>query len=320
MNLSGVDLNLFVVFDTIYAERSLTRASELLHITQPAVSNALSRLRVAFDDPLFVRVGRSMVPSPLAQNLIGPVRQSLRQLRATIDGGRRFDSASSEKVFSLCLRDSADTRLMPVLLRNLAVEAPGVRVHCTALDRREIAGELASGQLDLAIDIPEIARTELNSVRLLADRYVCVMRRDHPLAAGDLTLTDFLAAKHILVSGRRSGRGYVEIAVGRLGHQITTTLRLAHFQAAFHVVAETDMLLSAPRSLASKYDVAAKELPFPAPPLETFLYWHRNADEDPANVWMRGQLLRAAAAQAESAGAAPDKAQNLAQVEFRRNR
>src|SRR5580765_6111408 len=95
MNLSGVDLNLFVVFDTIYAERSLTRASELLNITQPAVSNALSRLRVAFDDPLFVRVGRSMVPSPLAQNLIGPVRQSLRQLRATIDGGRRFDPARS---------------------------------------------------------------------------------------------------------------------------------------------------------------------------------------------------------------------------------
>ena len=302
MNLSGVDLNLFVVFDMIYAERSLTRASELLNITQPAVSNALSRLRVAFDDPLFVRVGRAMVPSPLAQNLIGPVRQSLRQLRATIDGGRRFDPKTSEKVFSIGLRDSADTRLMPLLLRNLAVAAPGVRIHCAALDRREIAGELASGQLDLAIDIPEIARLELNSVRILADRYVCVMRRGHPLARNELSLGDFLAAKHILVSGRRSGRGYVEIALGRLGHQMTTTLRLAHFQPAFHVVAETDMLLTTPLSLARKYDVVVKELPFFAQPLETLLYWHRNADEDPANVWMRTQLMNAAALQTDDAG------------------
>ena len=178
-----------------------------------------------------------------------------------------------------------------------------MRVHCTALRRREIAGELASGQLDFAIDIPELARSELNSVRMLADRYVCVMRRGHPLATGALRIEDFLAAKHVLVSGRRSGRGYVEIALGRLGHQTTTTLRLGHFQPAFHVVAETDMLLTAPLSLARKYDVAIEELPFPAPPLETLLYWHRNADQDPANVWMRGALLKAA--QMQAGGAMP---------------
>lgn len=298
MNLAGIDLNLFIVFDTIYAERSLTRSADILHITQPAVSNALSRLRVAFGDPLFVRVGRTMMPSPLAQNLVGPVRASLRQLRATIDGGRRFDPLTSEKVFSICLRDNAGTQLMPALLARLQAGAPHVRVHCPPVDRREIAAELASGQLDLAIDIPEIARSELKSAELLSDRYVCVMRKGHPLSRRTLTLERFLAAKHILVSSRRSGRGYVDLALGRLGHQAQTFVRLTGFPPAFHIVTETDLLLSAPLSLARKHDVAVRELPFPVPPLEALLFWHRNADQDPANIWIRNEVVRASRTEA----------------------
>ena len=302
MNLAGIDLNLFVVFDAVYTHRSLTRASDVLHVTQPAVSNALARLRQAFDDPLFVRVGRTMMPSPLAQNLVGPVRGALRQLRTTIDQGRSFEPATSQQVFTISLRDSVDTRLMPGLVRNLARDAPGVRIQCAAVDRRDIVGELASGQLDIAIDVPELARSELRSTRLLADHFVCAMRKDHPLAKSRLTLAAFLAARHVLVSGRRSGRGYVDIALGRLGHQIGVAVRLTHFQPAFHVVAETDMLLTAPQSLARKYDVAIKPLPFAVPELETVLYWHRNADQDPANVWMRGELIRASNAKASKPG------------------
>lgn len=287
MHLSGVDLNLFVVFETIYAQRNLTRASEILNITQPAVSNALARLRAAYGDPLFVRVGRTMTPSPLAHNLIGPVRGALRQLRTSIEQGRSFDPLTSEKVFNICVRDNACTELMPSLMARLAVDAPGVRVHCQEVDRREIAAELASARLDLAIDIPEVARSELNSLPLFTDRYVCVLRRDHPKAARALDLPEFLAMNHIMVSGRRSGRGFVDIALARLGHQTNSFLRLTHFQPAFHAVMNTDMVLSAPLSLARKYDVAIKELPFPVPVLEAFLYWHRNADSDPANIWMR---------------------------------
>jgi DNA-binding transcriptional LysR family regulator len=290
MHLSGVDLNLFVVFETIYSERNLTRASEILNITQPAVSNALARLRAAYDDPLFVRVGRTMTPSPLAHNLIGPVRGALRQLRTSIEQGRSFDPLTSEKVFNICVRDNACTELMPGLMARLAVDAPSVRVHCHEIDRRDIAAELASARLDLAIDIPEVARSELNSVPLLADRYVCVLRNGHPLAQSRLDLKTFLAMNHIMVSGRRSGRGFVDIALGRLGHQSNSLLRLTHFQPAFHVAMNTDMVLSAPLSLARKYDVSIKELPFPVPVLEAFLYWHRNADRDPANIWMRGAI------------------------------
>ena len=298
MNLSGVDLNLFVVFDTIYSERSLTRAAEILNITQPAVSNALARLRLAFDDPLFVRVGRRMTPSPLAQNLVGPVRDALRQLRTTIDSARRFDPATSDKLFSVSLRDNAGTQLIPALLSRLQRVAPDVRLQCPPVERRDIAAELASGQLDFAIDIPELARSDLKSVRLLHDKYVCVMRRGHALARGPLTLQRFLSANHVLVSSRRSGRGHIDLALARSGHAVTSALRVTHFQLAFHAVAQTEMLLSAPLSLAQRYDVAVKPLPFDAPALEAMLYWHRKADIDPANVWMRDQLIAASGAQA----------------------
>ena len=312
MHLSGVDLNLFVVFETIYAERNLTRASEILNITQPAVSNALARLRTAYDDPLFIRVGRTMAPSPLAHNLIGPVRSALRQLRISIEQGRSFDPPTSEKVFGISVRDIACTELMPGLMARLAVEASGVRVHCQEIDRREIAAELASGRLDLAIDIPEVARSELNSLPLFSDRYVCVLRKAHPLARRQLDLKAFLAMNHIMVSGRRSGRGFVDIALGRLGHQTNSSLRLTHFQPAFHAVMNTDMVLSAPLSLARKYDVAIKELPFPAPALEAHLYWHRNADGDPANIWMREAI---AAIGGGDAAASPKMRRTIARKE-----
>ena len=303
MHLSGVDLNLFVVFEAVYLERNLTRAAQHLNVTQPAVSNALARLRSAFDDPLFVRVGRGMMPSPLAQNLIGPVQAALRQLRASIDQGRRFDPATSDRLYNIWARDTVATELMPGLLARLAGEAPGVRVHCHQIDRREIAGELATGQLDFAIDIPELARAELKSTPLFTDRYVCVLRRGHPLGCRNLDLEAFLAARHILVSGRRSGRAFIDLALARIGRQTASALRLTHFQPAFHVAMSTDMILSAPLSLARKYDVTVKELPFPAPALQSLLYWHRNADEDPANAWLRERIVDALRGAADGGGA-----------------
>ena len=137
MNLTSVDLNLFVVFDTIYSERNLTRASEVLNITQPAVSNALARLRQAFGDPLFVRTGRTMTPTPAAQNAIGPVQQALRQLRASVDQFGKFDPLTSQRTFHICLREASTAVLMPDLVRALRTLAPGVKVHCYPLDRRQ---------------------------------------------------------------------------------------------------------------------------------------------------------------------------------------
>lgn len=293
MNLNAIDLNLFVAFDVIYAERNLTRASEVLNITQPAVSNTLARLRATFGDRLFVRTGKAMVPTPVAQSLVGPVRQALRQLRASVDQVTKFDPATSEKIFNLSIGDGAASILMPEIVTALREGAPHVKVHCSQVDRREIASELASGNLDFALDIPELEKPDLNGVEILQDRYVCVLRQEHPFAKRTLTLDDYLELQHVMVSSRRRGRGLVDIALARLGRQAETPLRLTHFQPALHVVMGSDMAVTAPLSLASRYEVLRKELPFDVPALRTMLYWHRNADHDPANIWMRRQIVEA---------------------------
>ena len=300
MTLNNVDLNLFVVFDTIYSERNLTRASEVLNITQPAVSNALARLRATFDDPLFVRTGRTMSPTPAAQNAIGPVQQALRQLRASVDQFGRFDPQTSQRTFHICQRDASALMLMPDLIKALRVSAPGIRVHCHQLDRAHAPVELASGQVDFVVDTLLPHRGDLNGTPIYTDRYVCVLRKGHPLASKMLTLERYLALDHILVSGRRRGRGLVDIALGRLGKQSNTVLRVPHFQPAFHVVMETDMSVSAPLSLARRYDVIIKELPFEPITLDSTLYWHKKADLDPASIWMRNQILAAGRRQRQS--------------------
>jgi DNA-binding transcriptional LysR family regulator len=293
MNLNTIDLNLFVAFDVIYTERNLTRASEVLSITQPAVSNTLARLRATFGDRLFVRTGNAMMPTPVAQSLIGPVRQALRQLRASVDQVRKFEPATSEKIFNLSIGDGAATILMPEIVTALRKEAPQVKVHCSQVDRREIASELASGDLDFALDIPETEKPDLNGVEILQDRYVCVLRQGHPFAKRPLTVADYLKLEHVMVSSRRRGRNLVDIALARLGSQANTALRVMHFQSALHVVMGSDMAVTAPLSLAARYEVVRKELPFEVPTLRTMLYWHRNADHDPANIWMRHQIIDA---------------------------
>ena len=294
MNLAQIDLNLFVVFDVVFAERNLTRASEILHVTQPAVSNALARLRATFDDPLFVRSGRRMAPTPAAQNLIGPVREALRRLQSGLESRARFDPATASRTFHLAMGDVQASLVMPKLLARLRERAPEVRLQCHTLERAEIEPELAAGTLDFAVDIPQLGRGRLRELPILHDQsYVCVLRRSHPLARKKLTLERYLALPQVTVSARRRGRSYIDIALGRIGAQANTVLRLSHYQPAFHVVLASDLALSPPGSLAAWYDVQVRELPFEVPPLDSILYWHRNAEHDPGNAWLREQIAEA---------------------------
>lgn len=295
MKLSSIDLNLFVVFEAIYSERNLTRAAEILNVTQPAVSNALARLRAAFGDPLFARRGGAMAPTPAAQGLIGPVRQALARLRTGLDQRIAFDPLTSDRAFHIAMRDTSAATLLPVLARHLEAAAPHVHVQCHFVDRAEIALELAAGTLDLAVDIPQLARADLNSGPLFSDRYVCIMRRGHPDARRTLTLERFTAMRQIVISGRRRGRTLVEAALARMGRSINAVLRVPTLQMAMDVIRTSDLITTAPRLLARGLDVAVRELPFDAPTVSSQLFWHRNAESDPANRWLRQEMLSVSA-------------------------
>lgn len=291
MKLPKLDLNLFVVFDTVYAERNLTRAARVLHITQPAVSNALKRLRTAFADPLFVRTPRGVAPTPVADNIAGRVKEALKLLNLSLTEGENFAPRQSEKMFALGVHDIDEAVLVPRLMEQLQAQAPGISLECVSVARDELEGELASGGLDFALDVPLFSVPLLCRELVSRERYVCAMRPGHPAAVEPLTLQRYLGLSHVHVSTRRQGVGHVDRALERLGRARGIRLRMMSYMAAPQVVASTDLVLTIPRSLASMYGLAMLELPFEVGTLDQYLYWHKNSDEDRANAWMRGILL-----------------------------
>lgn len=303
MNLRTLDLNLLPVFEAVYAERSLTRASEILHVTQPAVSNALTRMRAHFGDPLFVRSARGMAPTSTAEALIGPVRDALSRLRAGLEQPAKFVPATSTRVFNIAVRETGAFVLGPLIMRMLEQEGPGIRVNWRQINRADIASELSSGRIDFAIDVPLAGKFEVESCQLMVDRYVCAMRPGHPAVKRKLTLDQLLSLQHLSVSSRRAGRSIAEEALRRLGRRFTPVSQLSHFLPAIHMVMTSNCVLMAPQQLLEGFDVVTRQLPFDAPPLSLYLYWKSEAGEDPGLRWLRHQLTQAAGASASEKGA-----------------
>lgn len=291
MRLNKVDLNLFVVFDAIYMQGNLTRAAEVLCITQPAVSNALARLRLIYDDALFVRTGKGMVPTPLAENIVVGIQSALQLMATSLQEGQVFDPFQSEKTFRLSMNDMAEAMIMPKLLCLLQELAPKAGIECCYVPREEIERELAAGSLDIALDAPFVSVGQMQTQALLKQRYACAVRRDHPKIGDTISLDEYLALDHLQVSSRRKGRGYEDIGLNRLGRQRKIKMRVQHYQVAPLLVAKTDMALTVPISMAQSYDLKILELPYSLPALDWNIYWHKSADQDQANLWLRELIL-----------------------------
>ena len=293
MNLSKVDLNLFIVFDAIYTEANLTRAGQIVGITQPAVSNALARLRETFNDPLFVRTAQGMVPTPMAQNIITPVRSALQLLRVSVQESRSFVPEQATKTYRISMTDLTEAVILPHLASRIRRMAPNINIDSFLIKRRETTKELAAGRLDFAIDAPLNTDTRVRHVKLFEDHHVCVMRPGHPLAKKErITLDDYLAQSHIHISSRRNGLGHVDLALGKMGLQRRVVLRSQHYQMAPLVMESTDMVMTVHERFAQRHNLHAVALPIDdVPPIETHLFWHESTDQDPANRWMREQII-----------------------------
>ncbi|MEN0108223.1 MAG: LysR family transcriptional regulator [Pseudomonas sp.] len=294
MNLSKVDLNLFIVFDAIYTEANLTRAGQIVGITQPAVSNALARLRETFNDPLFVRTAQGMVPTPMAQNIIGPVRNALSLLRVSVQESRTFNPLQANKTYRISMTDLTEEIILPPLFQRLRRQAPAVQIESFLSKRRETTKELAAGRLDFAVDAPLNTDPQVRHVKLLSDRYVCAIRKGHPLAKDKLTLDEYMSLTHIHISSRRSGLGYVDLTLGKMGIQRKIALRSQHYLMASMVMQKTDMAMTVPERFARSHDLHYVGVPVEVPAVETHLYWHESTDQDPANRWMREQMIELA--------------------------
>ncbi|MFT7008706.1 MAG: DNA-binding transcriptional LysR family regulator [Colwellia sp.] len=291
-----IDLNLFVVFDAIYCEGNITKAGSALNLSQPAVSHSLSKLRVHFDDPLFVRQGNEMRPTPVANNVVADVREALHQLQVCLAQSRQFEPSISRKNFNISLHGAQEASYLPPLMHNIKKEAPYIKLQSSRrVNRSELENKLASGDIDLAIDTLLPVSDNIFHTKLGQNELVVLARKDHPDVKSTLDLDRYLAQDHVLVSSRSAGLSIEDFELARLGLQRKIDLRCQHAFSACRVITGNNMLLTLTKKTAMMYaqllNLVVFPLPVDLPDIGAHLYWHRNVDLEPANKWLREQVI-----------------------------
>ena len=319
MNFRTLDLNLLRVFDVVMTERNVTRAADRLAMTQPAVSNALRRLREATHEELFTPSSTGVTPTRQAEALWPSVRAALGGLREAFEP-QAFNPETDTRSFTLAMADATAAVIVPALVRALDAEQAKVDLRFIPLATRDPRALLEHGDADLALGFfPGLAAVLAAEAdpgpgpivleRLWGCEYVCVMRRGHPLAARKaLSVDDYCAAQHLRVSFAGRPRGFVDEALALLGRERRVMITVNQFHSAASVVRQSDLLTVLPRSFVPatgfEADLACRALPFELPEIDVSLLWHRRHEHDPAQRWLRETLIAAAKLPAPGARAA----------------
>ena len=288
MKISAFDLNLFVIMNSIYTEGSLTKAAEVVGITQPAVSNALSRLREKFDDDLFVRTGSGMVPTQKTENIIKDIQNALQLMQKSVNEPDEFDPATSQKTFRISLGDINEGRILAILISKIEKLAPNIRLECYYTARGQVPHALATNELSFAVDpfIPNSKDT--NSTKVFSDKFVIAHRANHPVSKiTEITLDEALKLKYINISNRKRGASVVEMEMQKMQLQPEIALRAQHYLVTPEIVRSSDLCLLCSETFAKKHGLSYLNLPFDVPPLEQYLIWHKSDDNDGSHIWMR---------------------------------
>jgi DNA-binding transcriptional LysR family regulator len=309
VNFRTLDLNLLRVFDAVMAEGSLTRAAERLAMTQPAASHALKRLHVAVGEELFHRTAFGMRPTVRAEALWPQVRAALAQLQGALSP-RSFDPAQDAATFNIAMADATAAMLLPPLVSAIETQAALANIRTLPLTTRDPRRLVEEADADLAVGyfpnaiaaiVAQGSDATLHHRQLYATEYVCVMRRDHPLAARELTLDVFVEAHHLLVTFSGRPHGFVDEALATQGRQRRIVLTVNQFATAGSVVARSDLLTVLPRQFlpatGAEHRLIQKPLPLALAAVNVEMMWHLRKDDDPAHRWLREQVVAAASRQ-----------------------
>jgi len=240
------------------------------------------------------------VPTPFARNIAQDVQSAVQILNRVVRNNEQFDPRESSQRFIIAVRDVLEAAILPPLIEAMNQDAPAITVISTHAERNTIATRLAAGSIDVAMDVLLEVPGEVMIRPLAAERLCVVARHNHPAVAGQIALEGYLAADHVVVSARRQGNTFENVELNRLGFARRAKLRCQHYFAGFRAAARTDLLLTMPeryaRILNRQNDNQIVEVPFDAKAMDMFLYWHKAADDDPANRWLRGLIHQSIAA------------------------
>jgi DNA-binding transcriptional LysR family regulator len=297
--LAEFDVGLLLTFDALLKDKNVTHAAARLNITQSALSARLTRLRQLLGDPLFIpsTSGRGMVASPHALALQPELARLLEQLSDFIGTAKVFDPATSKRVFRIAATDNPVSILAPDLIPLIKSAAPEVRIAFTSPDKARIAEALEQGEIDVFIGVAEDGAPGLMARKLFQERFVTAQRRGHPRGNGPLTLDEFCALDHLLIS--TSGgqfAGMVDHALADFERERRVSVSAQSYALAPLILGSTDLICTLPRRFLERFDQVLDlvEAPIELAPFEMSLFWHPRMSADAAHAWLRQQVLRSA--------------------------
>lgn len=290
-DLRRIDLNLLVVLDALLSEQHVTRAAERLHLSQPAVSHALARLRDLLGDPLLVRQGGSLVPTPRALELVTPLAEALAQVQALL-APNRFDPASARRRFRLAMSDYGAANLLPGLVRTLREEAPGIDLLIIHTSREGMLEGVLNGDIDLSAGVFPDLPAELRSTPLFEEHYACLVDRES-LRGGELDLPAYLSRPHVLLEMRGSGTPEIERALTAIRERRHVAISLPHWSIAPQLIQGTDLILTVSSRGLLNIDpqhLLVAPVPFHIPSFQFVLAWHSRRGGDAGLQWLQEKI------------------------------
>jgi DNA-binding transcriptional LysR family regulator len=296
MDLRQIDLNLLVVFNQLLLDRRVSTSADKLGLTQPAVSNALKRLRALLNDDLFVRTGKGMEPTPYAMHLAEPVGYALSALQNALNNRDSFDPETSDRTFTLAITDIGEIYFMPTLMEELSRIAPNIKISTLRNNAGNLREEMESGSVDIAIGLIPSLKTGFFQRRLFKQSYVCMFRQGHPSATNPISMERFKALGHVGVTSVNTGHGEVDEYMDRKGIKRDIRLHVPHFVAVGHILQSSDLIATVPERFSVKcegpFGLVTSPLPVKLPEIAINLFWHAKYNREPANMWLRQLIVR----------------------------
>jgi len=301
-DLRRIDLNLLVILDALFTERHVTRAAQRVHLSQPAVSHALARLRELFGDPLLVRGGAGLVMTARALELRGPLAQALLQVQDLLSPPV-FDPGVAKRRLRLAMSDFGAMLLLPGLVQTLRREAPGIDLIISQASRDMMLEQLSNGDIDLAAGVFPVVPDELRNAPLFEESFACLLDRDTLPAGSTLDLTTYLGRPHVSLEIRGTSATEITQALTAIGVTRHVAVSLPHWSVAPQLIKGTDLILTvASRGLNGINDpqLVICKPPFQVPTFLFQMVWHERREADPGLSWLRGRVIEACSDQARS--------------------
>ena len=294
MNIKNFDLNLLVIFKTLYEERNVTKASKKIGITQPAMSNALNRLRYLVKDELFIRGPKGMRPTPRANELSSPIQTALNNLELSLSS-INFDPKTTKKLYRISISDDVAPLILPNLINFLEKESPDSSLRIRSEQGSEAIKLLDSNDIDFAIGRFEMVSTRFESIDLYTEKYVCMMNSDHPLAKDKkLSIEQYLSSKHLRVAPAGTPIAPIDRSLSQLNLEREILARIDLVTMAPLILKKSDLILTLPsktaQRMAKNYNFSIAELPIGLEQRQTKLLWHKELTNHPAYDWIKSQL------------------------------